>query len=132
MPARFLWRAMKGLQRSSGILMTDFLEAALREMASSVLAALLCQSSSTHPSRLPAPGAPAVTVTLGKRQQMELSLALQVSSTYSSKHPQPSTLPFAVQAAQRAHTARQVTIGEKGGESNRSWLQAHLHSCREG
>lgn len=39
---------------SFGILMTDFLEAALREMASSVPVALLCQSSSRHTSQLPA------------------------------------------------------------------------------
>lgn len=35
-------------------LMTDFLEAVLREMASYVPAALLCQSSSSHTSQLPA------------------------------------------------------------------------------
>lgn len=35
-------------------LMTDFLEAVLREMASSVPVALLCQSSSLHTSQLPA------------------------------------------------------------------------------
>lgn len=34
-------------------LMTDFLEAVLREMASSVPVALLCQSSSPHTSQLP-------------------------------------------------------------------------------
>lgn len=45
---------MKETQLSFGILMTDFLEAALREMASSVPVALLCQSSSRHTSQLPA------------------------------------------------------------------------------
>ena len=45
---------MKEMQLPFGILMTDFLEAVLREMASSVPVALICQSSSPHTSQLPA------------------------------------------------------------------------------
>lgn len=53
-PGCSVWLAMKEMKLSFGILMTDFLEAALREMASSVPVILLCQSSSPHTSQLPA------------------------------------------------------------------------------
>lgn len=107
-----VWPAMKEMQLSFGILMTDFLEAVLREMASSVPVALLCQSSSPHTSQLQGPRRmQAATVTPGKTRQMEVRRALWVTgnSTYNPKkgtsvHPPSSFLPYSRTKFKRNHS----------------------------
>lgn len=98
-PGCSVWLAMKEMQLSFGILMTDFLEAVLREMASSEPAALLCQSSSPHKSQLPAAehagcdchswqnaADGGTTASVGHRQ-----FHLQSQSAPLSTHPHPSS-----------------------------------------